>query len=143
MHGFFSGPLLELRESLGLKDAVEFPGWMPREELLDLYARASACICPSFFEGFGLPLVEALAAGVPTACSNVEPLAGNAGGAALLFDPHDVGAIARAMEALVCDQALRTRLAAAGPGRAAKFSWSASAETTLTALQNAVDGRYS
>src|SRR6185369_3186221 len=60
MHGFFTGPLHDLRESLGLADAVEFPGWIPRPELHDLYARAWAFVYPSLFEGFGLPILEAL-----------------------------------------------------------------------------------
>ena len=80
----FHGCHLEgLREELGLADAVEFTGWIPRDELYDLYARAWAFVYPSTFEGFGLPVLEALAAGVPTACSHIEPLAGIAGDAAL------------------------------------------------------------
>jgi glycosyltransferase involved in cell wall biosynthesis len=82
MHGFSTGPLHELRESLGLADAVEFPGWIPRERLYDLYARAWAFIYPSRFEGFGLPILEAMAAGIPMACSGVEPMASLAGDAA-------------------------------------------------------------
>ena len=85
LHGFFAGPLHELRERLGLADAVEFPGWIPREELHDLYARAWAFVYPSLFEGFGIPVLEAMAAGVPTACSDIEPIARHRGrrGAAL------------------------------------------------------------
>jgi glycosyltransferase involved in cell wall biosynthesis len=136
-HGFVSGPLHELRESLDLRDAVEFPGWIPREDLHDRYARAWAFVYPSLFEGFGLPVLEALAAGVPLACSSIEPLAGIAGDAALEFDPHDTAAIVAAMTRVTDDAALRDRLAVAGPERASLFSWTATAEATLAALAQA------
>lgn len=135
LHGFFTGPLHDLRESLGLRDAVEFPGWIPREELHDLYARAWAFVFPSLFEGFGLPVLEALAAGVPTACSRIEPIAGIAGAAALKFDPRDTGAMVEAMLRIAGDEPLRARLAEEGPRRAAGFSWRATAEATLAALR--------
>jgi glycosyltransferase involved in cell wall biosynthesis len=137
--GFFTGELHRLRDSLGLQDSVEFPGWIPRKDLLDLYARAWAFLYPSRFEGFGLPVLEAMAAGVPTACSAIEPLAGIAAGAALLFDPDDTRAIAAAMERIAFDPDLRARLSDAGPRRAAQFPWRATAERTLSALVKAKD----
>jgi glycosyltransferase involved in cell wall biosynthesis len=137
LHGFSTGPLHDLRESLGLADAVEFPGWIPRQELHALYERAWAFVFPTLFEGFGLPVLEALAAGIPTACSAIEPVAGIAADAALQFDPSDPGAIAAAMSRVCDDAALRQRLAAAGPRRAAHFSWKATAEATLQALLEA------
>ena len=137
MHGFFTGPLRDLSNELGLSDAVEFPGWIPREALHNLYRRAWAFVFPSKFEGFGIPLLEALAAGVPTACSSIEPLAGIAGEAALLFNPHDPSAIAAALERIACDAPLRARLAVEGPQRAANFSWQATAAATLEALVTA------
>lgn len=139
IHGFFTGELLALRERLGLNDSVEFPGWIPNKDLHDLYARAGAFVYPSRFEGFGLPVLEAMAAGVPTACSSIEPLSGIAADAALQFDPEDAGAIAAAMERIVSDASLRTRLAHAGPRRASQFTWRATAERTLQALIEAKD----
>ena len=130
-HGFFSPQLHALRESLHLEDSVEFPGWIPREDLYDLYRRAAAFIYPSLFEGFGLPVLEALAAGVPTACSDVQPMDGIAGEAALKFDPRDPAAIADAMRVLVEDDAVRKRLSEAGPKRAAEFDWRTTARLTL------------
>ena len=138
MHGFVTGPLHDLRRSLNLQDAVEFPGWIPRAQLYDLYARAWAFIYPSRFEGFGLPILEALAAGIPMACSDVEPMSGVAGDAAVKFDPDDVDAIAVAMQRITGDEVLRARLAEAGPRQAAKFSWKATAEGTLDTLMHAV-----
>lgn len=137
IHGFFSNQLLSLRDSLALRDAVDFPGWIPREALLDLYSRAWAFVYPSFFEGFGLPVLEALAAGVPTACSEIEPLSGIAAGAALKFKPTDTHSIAQAMDRITNDEPLRQRLSVEGPERAARFSWRATAEGTLAALESA------
>jgi glycosyltransferase involved in cell wall biosynthesis len=134
LHGFFTGPLHDLRDSLRLGDAVEFPGWIPREDLHELYAKAWAFLYPSLFEGFGLPILEALAAGVPSACSAIEPLSSIALDAALQFDPLNQDAMVEAMESIATDQALRQRLAEAGPRRAAHFSWKATAEATLSAL---------
>jgi glycosyltransferase involved in cell wall biosynthesis len=134
LHGFFSAELHALRDRLHLADCVDFPGWIPREQLYDLFARAAAFLYPSLFEGFGLPVLEALAAGVPTGCSQVEPMNSIAGGAALKFDPRDPSAIAAAMERLVADDELRASLAAAGPLRAAQFSWRTTAEGILEAL---------
>jgi glycosyltransferase involved in cell wall biosynthesis len=134
VHGFQTGPLHALRDSLGLNGAVDFPGWVPREDLYDLFTRAWAFIYPSRFEGFGLPLVEAMAAGVPTACSSIEPLSSIAGEAVVQFDPADPAAIERALLRVTEDEPLRERLMRAGPLRAAQFSWTATARKTLAAL---------
>jgi len=138
MHGFLTDALHALRDKLGLRDAVDFPGWIPREDLYDLYARAWAFVYPSLFEGFGMPVLEAFAAGVPTACSKIEPLAGIAGDAAVTFDPQDVVAMADALLRITDDQELRNRLAQDGPQRASEFSWKETAEQTLECLQRAL-----
>ncbi len=137
MRGFHGGALEHLREQLSLKTAVELTGWIPRAHLYDLYTRASAFLYPSTFEGFGMPVLEAMAAGIPTGCSDIQPLAGIAGGAALLFEPADSGAIYHAMLRLTGDQTLRASLEAGGPRRAAEFSWTATARATLEALRAA------
>jgi glycosyltransferase involved in cell wall biosynthesis len=140
MHGFSASRLHDLRASLDLADSVEFPGWMPREQLHDRYARAWAFIYPSLFEGFGLPILESLAAGVPSACSAVEPLSVLAGDAAVQFDPSDIGAIAAAMLRVTEDDALRHRLARDGPEQAANYSWDRTAAATLDALKRCGSG---
>jgi glycosyltransferase involved in cell wall biosynthesis len=137
LHGFFTGPLLDLRDSLGLGGVVEFPGWIPRTDLYDLFARAWAFVYPSRFEGFGMPVLEAMAAGVPTACSAIEPLIGIVRDAALRFDPLDTAATTEALLRISTDETLRSRLAEAGPRRAAEFSWAAPAEATLRVLREA------
>jgi glycosyltransferase involved in cell wall biosynthesis len=140
IHGFAARELFALRTQLGLANAVDFPGWIPREDLYDLYARAWAFVYPSTFEGFGLPVVEALAAGIPSACSAVEPVATVAGQAALLFSPEDTPGLALALERVSGDDELRERLAAAGPIQAARYSWRTTAEQTLAALRDAASG---
>jgi glycosyltransferase involved in cell wall biosynthesis len=135
LHGFFTGPLHQLREQLGLRDVVDFPGWIPRHELHDLYARAWAFVYPSLFEGFGIPVVEAMAAGVPTACSDIEPMASIAGEAALQFNPRHPPALVDALRRIATDEPLRARLSQAGPDRASQFSWRTTAEITLEALR--------
>ena len=137
LRGFDSENLERLRDALGLADAVEFTGWIPREDLYRLYGRACAFLYPSTFEGFGLPVLEALAAGVPTACSGIEPLASTAGDAALQFDPNDEAAMAGAMERLVSDEELRETLSTKGPERASQFSWLTTARLTLESLWDA------
>jgi glycosyltransferase involved in cell wall biosynthesis len=134
MRGFHTEPLESLRTALKLDGAVRFTGWIPREELYDLFAGASAFFYSSTFEGFGLPVLEALAAAVPTACSNIQPVSGIAGEAALQFDPYDTSAILDAMKRIVCDEALRAKLAVLGPAQAAKFSWKETARITLSAI---------
>jgi glycosyltransferase involved in cell wall biosynthesis len=134
LRGFDTANLQALRHELGLTEAVEFTGWIPRLDLYGLYARAFAFLYPSMFEGFGLPVLEALAAGVPTACSRIEPLSGTAAHAAFQFDPTDDAALLDAMTRIVCDERLRAQLAAAGPERAALFSWTATARQTLDSL---------
>ena len=134
VRGFAARQLEQLRAELGLDRAVEFTGWLPREELYQRFAGARAFVYPTRFEGFGLPVGEALAAGIPTACSNIEPVKSIAGDAAWLFPPDDPAAMAEALWRVLWDEAVRARLAAAGPARARQFSWRRTAEITLAAL---------
>jgi glycosyltransferase involved in cell wall biosynthesis len=141
LYGFFAQPLQELRASLGLTNAVEFPGWIRREELYDLYSRAWAFVYPSLFEGFGLPVLEAMAAGVPMACSNIEPISSVAGPAAIQFDPMDQDQITSALLRVTGDERLRAHLSECGPRQAAKFSWKTTAQATLDAICEAAGER--
>jgi len=137
LRGFHAEHLERVRRDLRLEQAVEFTGWIPRSRLYRLYERASAFLYPSTFEGFGLPVLEAMAAGIPVACSDIEPLASHAGRGALRFDPHDRSAIAEAMLRLTSDEDLRAELAREGPRRAAEFSWHRAASLTLQAIRDA------
>jgi glycosyltransferase involved in cell wall biosynthesis len=107
-----------------------FPAWVSPEDLEGLYALASAFVFPSLAEGFGLPVLEAMARGVPVACSNRSSLPEVAGDAALLFDPFDPRAIAGALARIPGEAA---RLRSAGRERAALFTWDRCAELTAAA----------
>lgn len=134
MHGLAAERLHALRDELGLRDSVRFPGWIEREAVYDLYARAWAFVYPTLFEGFGLPLLEAMAAGVPTACSAIEPLTTISGNQVVLFDPKDQRDMCAAMERITTDDALRTQLSIGGRRRVMDFSWIATAGKTLSTL---------
>ena len=131
----------ELRErarSLGIGDDVRFPAWVSAAELEGLWETARVFVFPSLYEGFGLPVLEAMARGVPVACSNASSLPEVAGDAALLFDPHSEPAIAQALERLLEDDALRARLRALGTARAGQFTWERSARLTLESYARAL-----
>jgi glycosyltransferase involved in cell wall biosynthesis len=134
MRGFFAGALDALIMELGVQDSVRLTGWIPRDELLQLYSRAQALVYPSTFEGFGMPVLEAMAAGIPVACSDIPPLREVAGEAALFFDPLSEDAVASALDRITTDAQLRARLALEGPERARRFSWERAARETLSAL---------
>lgn len=112
---------------LGVEDLVISLGWVDTQLLRTLYQSADALIFPSLFEGWGLPIVEALDVGLPVLCSDVTPLSEIALEAAVKFDPLDPAAIADAIRAAWSDPALRDRLSAAGRYRSRVFSWTSTA----------------
>jgi glycosyltransferase involved in cell wall biosynthesis len=130
--------LRDLTRTLGIEADVDWPGWIDGVELERLYAAATCMVFPSLYEGFGLPVLEAMARGVPVATSGRASLAEVAGDAALLFDPEDVDAIRAAIEQLVSDEAERRRLAVAGRERAAAFTWERTAELTAAVYRRAL-----
>ncbi|HLH38019.1 MAG TPA: glycosyltransferase family 1 protein [Bryobacteraceae bacterium] len=137
MRGFHGARIEALIEELRLGDRVRLTGWIPRPELLDLYARAKAFVYPSTFEGFGIPVLEAMAAGLPVACSRIPPLEEVAGEAAIYFDPASEEQMARALQRITSDDELRAQLAVEGPRRAKLFSWENTAQLTRAALLSA------
>ncbi len=117
---------------LGLEPRhVRFVGPVPEELLPGLYGGALGFVFPSLYEGFGLPVLEAMACGTPVACSRIGSLQEVAGGAALYFNPFNVDEMAVALERLVDDAALRATLRARGLERAAQFTWERTARDTL------------
>jgi glycosyltransferase involved in cell wall biosynthesis len=113
-------------------------GWVPRSDLGPLYAGADVFCFPSLLEGFGFPVVEAMAQGTPVVTStgtSTEELV--ADGAGLAVDPRDTGAIAAALESVLSDPALAEGLAAAGPVRARTYTWTHTAELTVRAYEEA------
>jgi glycosyltransferase involved in cell wall biosynthesis len=116
---------------VGVAQDVRFLGWLDGAEVEGLWAIARAFVFPSLYEGFGLPVLEAMARGVPVACSNTSSLPEVAGDAALLFDPRSEEEITRGLQRVLADGELRARLRERGLGRAREFTWTRTAELTL------------
>jgi glycosyltransferase involved in cell wall biosynthesis len=132
----------ELRERAaerGVSSDVRFLGWLFGRELEGLWAVSQGFVFPSLYEGFGLPVLEAMARCVPVACSNASSLPEVAGDAALLFDPHDERAMAAAIERLL-SPAEAARLRALGLARAREFTWERTARLTLESYARALSG---
>src|SRR5581483_3700645 len=126
---------------LGLGDVVRFLGYVAAEDMPALYSAAVASAFPSLYEGFGLPVLEAMACGAPVLTSGLSATAEVAGEAALLVDPLSVEAIAAGLRRLVTDADERERLRALGLARAAEFSWTRTAEETYAVYRAAVARR--
>lgn len=120
---------------LGLEGRVVTLGFVPDEDLPPLYGAAEAFIFPSLYEGFGLPVIEAMACGCPVITSNVSSMPEIAGDAALLVDPTDVNQIALAIKKIMNGNGLKSALSEAGVKRAAFFSWEKSAKETLALIR--------
>lgn len=121
-----------------VRHAVLFPGFVPDADLPAVYAGAQVMAFPSEFEGFGLPVLEAMACGAPVVCSNTSSLPEVAGDAALLVDPLDVSALADALARVLQDAALREQMRARGLAQAARFSWARAAAETLAVYRRLV-----
>jgi glycosyltransferase involved in cell wall biosynthesis len=130
--------LRELAAELGIADRVRLPSWLPAEDLEGLYLAATCVVFPSLYEGFGLPVLEAMARGVPVACSDRSSLPEVAGDAALLFDPENVEVVRATLERLLTDSELRAQLSEAGRRRAAGFTWRRTAELTASSYERAL-----
>jgi glycosyltransferase involved in cell wall biosynthesis len=113
--------LVNAARAMELADRIVFPGFVSEDDLTAMASRSAGIVFPSLHEGFGIPVVDGMALGVPVACSNVTSLPEVAGDAALLFDPRRPDDIARALVSLVQDRPLRERLIVAGRKRAAEF----------------------
>jgi len=137
-HTWHERELVGEATALGISSSVRFLGWVDQEELEALWRSATCFVHPAFYEGFGLPVLEAMARGVPVACANASSLPEVAGDAALLFDPHDPKAIAAAIQRLISDEQLREELRRRGLERASQFSWEAAARKTVRAYAKAL-----
>jgi glycosyltransferase involved in cell wall biosynthesis len=124
--------------ALGLTVRVRFAGHVPDGDLPLWYNAAAAFVYPSLYEGFGLPPLEALACGTPTITSAAASLPEVVGEAAILVEPRDPAALAAALRRVLVDPALRARLSAAGPPRAATFTWARAAAATRTVYAEAL-----
>jgi glycosyltransferase involved in cell wall biosynthesis len=129
--GFF-----ERLHDLGLEDQLVFPGFVPEADLPALYSAAEMFVFPSLYEGFGLPVLEAMACGTAVVSSNAASLPEVAGDAALMVDPHSVGDLVQAISTLSENENLRQELEAKGQRQAKKFSWEKTARETLDVYQS-------
>ena len=135
-HPALMGELAAQVPGLGLGDRVRFLNAVPSEDLVMLYNAAGVFVFPSFGEGFGLPPLEAMACGIPVIAANNSAMPEILDGAGLLVDPHDVSAMAAAVERVLRDDGVRASLIDAGRKRAAAFSWRRCAEETLQVYRN-------
>jgi len=123
--------LYEATARAGLQSAVVFPGHVPPEDLRALYSACTMFVFPSLYEGFGMPVLEAMACGAPVICSNTSALPEVAGGAAILVEPTSVEAIAAAMAKVLSNKDVRDELRHAGLARAKTFTWERAARELL------------
>lgn len=123
------------------RDRIRFTGFVPDEDLLHLYGGCDLFVFPSFYEGFGIPILEAMACGRAVACSDSSATAEVADGAALLFDPSKPDEIGRAIRDVLLDAELRSRLERLGQQRAAQFQWKTAASRTLDVYHEVAESR--
>lgn len=139
--GWLYEDIFKTVEQLGLKKSTFFVGRVTDEELRQLYVAARCHVHPAFYEGFGLPPLEAMACGTPTVVSNTSSLPEVVGDAALTFDPNDWEEMAVAIRRLLIDDDLHAEMRHKGLQRAATFSWSRAAAETLELYQRVAQGQ--
>ncbi len=128
--------LIRKIQAMGIEKDVLLLGWIPFEDVPSIYRASEAFVFPTLHEGFGLPVLEAIACGVPVVCSNIEPLPEVAGDAALFVDPYSPDRIAEGLFAVLSDRTLRDKLIQKGLERAKQFTWESTARTTLQFLKS-------
>lgn len=138
MKGWMYDDLMETIRSLNLESRVIFTGFIPEAEKPFLIAASKVFAYPSLYEGFGIPLLEALACGIPTLTSNVSSLPEVAGDAALMVDPNSVTEISSALERLLSDYSLRDELRCRSLRQAATFTWAKTAAMTLDVYEELI-----
>jgi glycosyltransferase involved in cell wall biosynthesis len=134
--GWLYKDIFQQVEKLGLEGRVVFTDYVPDGDLPAILSGARLFVFPSLYEGFGLPVLEAMACGTPVVCSNVSSLPEVAGDAAVLVDPLDVEGLATTMERVLGDEELRAKLIECGFAQARKFPWERCARETLSVLES-------
>ena len=135
----FEAELRRRTSELGIDDDVRMPGWIPERQIDGLWRTATCFVFPSLYEGFGLPVLEAMQRGVAVACSDRSSLPEVAGSAAAYFDPQQPAQIAAAIEELLTDESRRSELVRLGAERAARFTWAETARGTLETYERALE----
>jgi glycosyltransferase involved in cell wall biosynthesis len=130
-------PVLQAQaQALGVGDRVKFLEYVPYAELPVLLNQAIALVFPSLWEGFGFPVLEAMACGTPVITSNLSSLPEVAGDAALLVDPYNEAEMTAAMQTIATDGGARSQLRSAGLARASQFSWAKTGQATAELLRH-------
>ncbi len=137
--GWLDNPIYAAITDMHMEDFVHFIGFVADEDLPALYKSAVCLAFPSLYEGFGLPVLEAMASGIPVLTSNVSSLPEVAGDAAITVDPYDVDAITDGLERLLVDTNLRNDLVKRGLARANEFTWEKSARQLRGVYQSLID----
>ena len=140
---WFADRVHEAARESGVRDRIQFTGFVSDEDLLNLYNACDCFVFPSYYEGFGIPILEAMACGRAVACANTSSMPEVADGAGLLFDPYRVDEIVRALRDILIDNQLRARMERLGLQRAAGFTWQRAARMTLDVYQNVANKKVS
>jgi len=135
---WFSEQVKQAAKASGIQDRLHFVGFVPDEDLVNFYNACDLFVFPSFYEGFGIPILEAMACGCAVACSHTSAMAEVANATAILFNPESRGEIVRAIRDLLLDENLRSRLERMGLQRAALFTWQNTASKTLEVYYDVV-----
>ena len=125
----------EIKFAMREDDEVILPGWVPEEDLPYIYNGAALFVLPSFYEGFGIPLLQSMACGVPIAASDVASIPEVVDGSALLFDPSDIKSMADVMAKIIKNDDVRNELIRNGLERIKDFSWKKCARETLDEIE--------
>jgi len=140
---WFGSKVHEAARASGVEDRIVFTGFVSDDDLLSLYNACDCFVFPSYYEGFGIPILEAMACGRAVACANTSAMPEVADGAGLLFDPLRVDEIVRAMKDILMDSELRGRMERLGLQRAALFSWQRTARMTLDVFEQTAEAARS
>jgi glycosyltransferase involved in cell wall biosynthesis len=138
--GWLYDELFRRVEELDVDDKILFPGYVAAADLPSLYSAATAAVMPSVYEGFGLPVLEAMACGTPVVSSDTSSLPELGGDAALYFDPYDLDGMANAIRDVWTDADLREDMSQRGFEQAASFSWQRAADETLRVYERTLGG---
>jgi glycosyltransferase involved in cell wall biosynthesis len=138
--GWLTESIFDAADASGFRSEIVFAGFVADDDLPALYSAADVFVLPSLYEGFGIPVLEAMACGTPVVCANNSSLPEAAGDAALLVSAFDEQGLADAIRQLVEDAGLRSRLTERGWAQASRFTWQAAAATLLATYERVYRG---
>ncbi|NDJ85644.1 MAG: glycosyltransferase family 4 protein [Chloroflexi bacterium] len=141
--GWLYDEFFQTIRDLQAEEHVIFPGYVPDDDLPAVYGAATIAVMPSLYEGFGLPVLEAMACGTPVVSSDAASLPELGGEVARYFAPTDLEAMIDTLQSVLDDDTLRQEMSAAGPAQAARFSWDRTAQETLAVYNKLVDRPFS